>query len=162
MKPPPYDWSILPPASQREYRLKIERAPAVGDKMYGILSDEVTGVFLHWNGRRNIGCQGKEFCEFCQAGKGRKWRGYLASITSGVKFVRLLELTAEQLDGFFLAFPAVEPEELRGLTLKVKRSGQYRKAPPVLELVPVPRVASDQLPPAPDVRTELHRIWSTP
>lgn len=161
MRFPPYDWSALPSLDKREYKLKILRAPAGGWADLGCLSEQVTGVWLHWNGKRNVGCVGKDHCEFCKAGKGRKWRGYLAVLEQGVKYVRLLEVTPEQLQAFLDQNLDVAEEGFRGLTLRVDRTRTGKKTRPILRRVSTDRVPTHSLRLAPDVPGELHRIWSS-
>lgn len=161
MNPDAYAWCGMPDPESRRYKLKIIRAPKTGWIDVGILSEQAEGVDLHWleGVQRNVGCTG-EGCEGCENGFERKWRGYIACLEKGVPYVRLLEVTMQQLSHFNLLYPLLEIAGLRGLTVRAFRSG-IRKVP-TLELRPVPRAYLPTLRPAPDVRVELHRIWTSP
>lgn len=161
MNPDAYAWCDIPDPGSRRYKLKIIRAPMTGFIDVGMLSDHPEGVDLHWleGVQRNVGCT-REGCEGCEEGFERKWRGYLACLERGVPYVRLLECTAAQLSHFYAMHLPLVGDGFRGLTIRAFRSGPRKT--PTLEVRPVPRAHLPTLRKAPNIREELHRIWTSP
>ena len=133
--------------------------PRVGEKVRVVaISHHVETVPIHYYGGRTLPCLGtKEICFGCAAEVGSRPKGYLAAIAPMTGKVVVAELTEKAMEGNEERL-AGEGAGLRGFGLIIYRRGNSRQGRVYLEFTQT-RTPEEQLPPAPDVRTIMQRIW---
>lgn len=157
---PPINWSEVPTSTRP--KLLIVRAPISASTTWTVLSDRDYGVFMHWipSLKRNQPCTDPYGCP-CQDNHalGTKWLTYLACQETRGGRVRLVEITSD-------AWIKVEGTKwlenrgsLRGLRLVLRREQHARTGRVIAELHDPAGADPDALPPSPNVKDELQRIW---
>ncbi len=135
---------------------RIVRAPTTGTLEALVLSKEIYGCETHYfRGRTRPHTE--PACEACDEGIGKRWQGYLAILLTRTRDLCLFEFTAAA------AAPLVEYFEhnhaLDGAVITAYRTSTKPNARVVIR-VQRGDVELYHAPPAPDIATLLHRIWS--
>lgn len=156
---PPINWSDQP--SSREPMLKILHAPVDGRLELVVLCERDFGVFVHWDHklRRNQPCTDPYGC-ICQVGPvPTSWRTYL-----GVQLVRGGKIALAELSSpAWTTCKGVKWIEhrgtLRGARLTLERYPHTKEGQIIAHLYEPVVEDLTYLPPAPNVKDELTRIW---
>lgn len=124
------------------------------------LSDVVTGVWTHFVDKRTRPCLGrKNGCLCSRMDLGRRWKGYVAALEPERSRVVLAELTIGAYTHAFDLLRSVK-ETLRGRPIRLWRAtGKENARVSVIFEEPRLEAMEHSLPPAPDVRECLRRIW---
>lgn len=153
------DWSV-PVPEEAPAPVPI-LSPAPGTAVRGIvLSSALVGVWTHWfNGRTTPHLLGRGGCSGCREHLSKRWKGYLAIYWQAGVCVGLAELTPSAARACPELIEATGAD-LRGYLIELARPLGKKNGRVSLRLQPPPyRRAPDKLPPAPDVRACLLRIW---
>jgi hypothetical protein len=134
---------------------KVLRASKKGTPTVMILSDDVTGCYVHyWHGRTRP-CFRND-CEPCAMGQQPRWRGYLAVWTPKPSTGRLLEITGsviQEIDRWLK-----QEGTLRASTISLSRKGNVNNGELNCKLAK-PSGFAVELPPGPNVMQLLARLW---
>lgn len=130
--------------------------PASGEtRSFVALSGEVAGALLHYFQCRSIVCIGKEQgCKLCR-GQGTHWEGYLFGFSESEKRVFIVALTAGAVRNCWGVRAGLLQ---RGRKFTVKRDEKGPNARVTLVIHESVSYA-DKLPPSPDLRDCLSRLW---
>jgi len=156
---PPINWSDIPP--DRVGGLKIYHAPTNGILEMRILSNMEFGVFGHWDdrSRRNRPCIDPHGCICQERSVSMWWKCYLGiQLIHGHK-VGLAEVTSDAWRGCAGTRLREARGDLRGLKLVLSREPHTPQGRVVCQLYEPSVDLRDGLPPSPDVKEELQRIW---
>lgn len=148
-----------PPRPIKEQIWKVERSrPKV--RMTGtVISHDLLGVDLHWNGSRKTPCWLTDDCPYCRAGVPRNWYSYVAAIDVTGRDRALWEITPGALYAWDQAF--CRHRTLRGLEFIATRENNKASGPVHMLFAP-PRDASGSLPKAPDIYRMLVTMFGVP
>lgn len=122
-----------------------------------ILSDKITGVYIHYYDRRTRPCTRLEGrCHGCEIAVDRRWKAYLAAFDPIKGRLCIAELTREAVE----KCPSLTTlnGRLRGLHLRLDRTGQSRNSrvqAKVYERTSTP----DNMPAPFALREALERVW---
>lgn len=137
-------------------RYGIVRTPARKKTPYLILSERALVMPTHWSMKRTKPCAGEDVCQECKVGTEKRWKVYLAVCTPASGLIEVLELTDRG------GQPVLEFQKkngsIRGRKITVWREGVKDNSPVAALVAPVmdPTIA---VPPCPDVREFLYRMW---
>lgn len=150
-------WTDRPPTDGLPPALDLKRtgtAPTTGI----CLSLRPIGCEVHfWRGHTRP-CLGPILCEACHDGQSRRWKGYIALYDPLSRHVWIHEFTTNAYAGLSEALDNFR--DLRGHWIKFKRSRPTPNAPLVSE-VHSKKEPSETIPPEPDIKKILNRIWDT-
>jgi len=124
------------------------------------LSDRWFGVFGHWDEekRRNVPCLDPFAPCVCRDRPVPTWwRCYLAALRPSKK-VGLVEVTKDAFQACHMRQVAEGRGTLRGIKVVLDRRPRIKTGAVVVELYD-PGTDTGDLPPAPNVKRELERIW---
>lgn len=148
---------LLPsnPDKRSRVRYDLVRPPAGRSLIGTILSVRLLGLDLHYWGGRTVP-HTEPACRACDAKNRRDWHNFffLWDRTTGI--IRIVQIT----DGPVAQFDEFQANHgsLRGASCKLFRHGKKDNSPQGAVLVPG-TVSADELPPCPDLATQLDRIW---
>lgn len=144
-----------PEPSEVEERWQIVRVGLKPLLRAVVLSERVTGHYLHYASSRSMPCQ-KGVCPLCDLGEQRRWYGYLPIASQDGQRKGLLEITPLawlSLQKYLENHKTLRGAELDLCRVPARRNGHLHcKARET-------RVLVDGLPPCPDVPAILQRIW---
>lgn len=158
--PSDISWADTPPPDDNRH-IPIINAPAVGYFRGVVVSRRLTGVWTHYVEPRTVPCtRATGQCICIQDQLGARWRGYLSVRAGQDGMLYLVELTPDAIRHCRVDFD--NPDlDLRGCRLALYRAAKTKRAPVRVEIERVAAVP-DQLPPEPDVKAALIRIWNGP
>lgn len=150
-----FEFNDAPEPTDVEERWQIVRVGVKGMRQAIVLSERVTGHYLHYASSRSMPCR-KRACPLCDLGEQRRWYGYLPISGPDGQKRALLEITPN-------AFPAIQHylrthTTLRGAELELWRCPAKRNGHLHCKCRES-RVLVDGLPPSPNVAKILQRIW---
>ena len=148
-------WNDRPNEVKEQGHFEIMRTPAGGVLSGVITSDTFVGCNLHYYRGRSTPCR-KNDCEACEAGHRPRWTGYVLLMSRKTRRVNILEFTARCYST--MQSMLIAKTSLRGVVVTVKRTSS-RPNGPLAMTFEEDRVDPDSLPPAPDLREILERIW---
>jgi len=153
-------WSGVPRPEDERTRLNIVSAPPSGNLLFVVLNERLYGAPVHWIDNRTTPCTRGYGCRCELMELSSRWKGWLGGLSYQSRKLVLVEVTANaarlgKLDGHDQA-----EQNLRGLTLRLSRCKRSKTGKVIAELTDAPRVEEERLPPPPDVRVELARIWN--
>jgi len=150
------NWHVPLPKASGPYFPIVSPAPHYPVKGI-ILSKILVSVKVHYWNKRTAPCTAPGACEGCDIQKMKpRWKGYLAGWMPNAKDDRVLfELTRQSVE--YLPF-LMESDNLRGLTITLKRKGEARNSPVICELGK-PQDLGRPIPAEFDVKNALLRIW---
>lgn len=151
-------WSPGPDPDRRPY-YPIYSPTTDRDVAVVVLSQDVTGVYVHYYNHRTRPClASRDLCEGCDLRYPRRWKGYLACWDKSRGRLCLAQLTQEA----FLRTAGLHAlrGKLRGCVLRLTRAGASRNSRVNAQVKPV-TWEEGLLPPAFDVKAALERIWFT-
>jgi hypothetical protein len=141
--------------------LRIMRAPMAGSLNLVALSDHLEFVWQHFVDGRTIGCTSGFGCACDDGVVPTRLYAYLGCALATDGQVVLLQLTDEGCRGLMLQDSPLCGPSLRGFIVSVRRDLTKKGKPVVSGIVTQPPYASDKIPPAPNVRAELIKIWGS-
>ena len=143
--------------------LKILRAPLCGKTYYDILSDKAFGVITHWIEKiqRNQPCTKPGYCCCDDDIVPTTWRAYLAVAEQRTGIVRLAEVTSEAWIEAGGVAVTERCHTLRGMILEMSRTKPHKSGRVVVRLLNPSAPRLWVLPPPPQVKDELERIWGS-
>lgn len=148
-------WTEAPPPKEPGWFPVL--SPEPGKPVQGIiLNSHVQGVITHFVDRRTRPCMGdREVCQGCFAAIAKRWKGYIAIFLPGAGRIALAEITVEA----YRSSPELSSKHvnLRGYLLKLERQGKARNSRIIASAHPY--VKDEKLPPPPDIRQALLRLW---
>lgn len=151
-------WSNSPPNAGQPATLPILRAPT-GHALSGpIVSSDLIGTRTHFHHGRTTPCLSPK-CEACDDGNPWRWHGYIIAygLKSGGLFI--LELTPSACEP--LVAWRQHYSSLRGSLLTIWRRGTRPNSQVASKLEPYD-LATNFLPPEPDLFPIMARIWNIP
>ena len=148
-------WADRPDTVNEEQHFQIMRTPPGGQMRGVITTDDYVGVNLHYYRGRSTPCR-KNSCEACEAGHRPRWTGYVLLMSIKTRKVNIFEFTQRAWNAFNQV-RAVKGS-LRGVELIASRLGK-RDNGPLTVVFEEARHDADMLPPAPELREILERIW---
>jgi hypothetical protein len=151
-------WSNAPPRGTQEMAWPMLRIPAAGAKGLIILSNDMLGTNTHYYGGRTTPCDGQN-CRACEDNSQKRWHGYLAVWMPKAAKKGILEIT--EAAGDAVAKAAEKRVSLRALSLAAQRVPTKANGKLVLQLTDS-EWSPEGLPPAPDLRRILRRMWGLP
>jgi len=155
----PYNWMDGPPLQDVRRMLRIVRAPRTGSLELVCLSDHLVYVWQHYLDGRTIGCKAGYGCKCETESVPSKLYAYLGCAYTTNGQVVLCQLTAEGSRGLQLQDSPLCGPSLRGMTISIRRDPLCKGGKVQSGIVTRPAVAEERLPPRPNVRQELQRIW---
>lgn len=151
-------WDAAPPPDDGSY-IEIAPAPCFGCTLLVCISTSVVGVWTHYIDGRTVPCTLPSGSCRCRPEKlAKRWRGYLATWQPREDKRYLVELTADAYRHTNVDL-ADMTLELRGLLINLSRAGRSKRSPVRVNFTTATYALPD-LPPEPDVRAALERIWS--
>ena len=155
---PAISWTNGPPDDAREMAWPMLRVPAKGMSGLIILSQEMLGTCTHYFGGRTVP-HSDQGCRACDEQNQKRWHGYLAVWHPKAAKKAILEITDAAADTIKKVYAT--RKTLRSLSI----AGQRRPVKPngtlIVQLIES-EWAADGLPPSPDVRRILLRMWGLP
>lgn len=150
-------WGAKLPADRQAYTQII--CPNPGEKLRVVaLSHSIETCWIHFVGGRTQPCLGSaDLCFACNAGVGRRWKGFFAALLAGTDRVVIAEVTRSAALPWAERLLGRDPG-LRGWGVTLWRQGKGRNGRVVLEFS-TRRAEGDSLPPDIDVRRALTTIW---
>lgn len=155
MTEPPIRWSATPSKERAAFLPILSPRPRQVLTVVA-LSEAILGVETHYEDRRTTPCTGLDNgCPYCSARRLSRWKGFVACLCPGSSKTGILEVTKGAADANPSLF--TPGTNLRGLYLRAERVGPN---PNGLVTVRVQAASGlKNLPPVPDLRTALLRIW---
>lgn len=151
------NWENVVPAEKRKLIEVWKPKPAVPVNAI-VLSEGITGVYVHWFGRRTGPCLGSEnnVCPFCKLDVPRRWEGYLGGYSERTGKVYLIHLSKEAAR----SCPAIATgkSNLRGSRIIIERKGRAANAPCSARIEVAGKVLHT-LPANFDIRAQLMILW---
>jgi len=144
-----------PRKDQMPVRYELERVPAGGLHGTIILSGDVLGTDVHWDGRNTKPCLG-DACVIDHAKKLPYWRGYLFVWKPRQQEIICTELTAATMAAIDEAYRLYA--SLRGCKLNLTRLGDIVTGRMKADVFSPVR-SKDTLPDCPSLREYLCRVW---
>lgn len=141
--------------------LRIVRAPKEGSLELVALNDHLVFVWQHFADNRTIGCTVGFGCLCEEKRVPTRLYAYLGCALAQNGQVVLLQLTDEGCRGLQLQDSPLCGPSLRGHVVSVRRDQKSKGGMVQSGIVTRPPYASDRIPPPPDVRAELVRIWNS-
>jgi hypothetical protein len=148
-------WTARPRRKEEQQSFEIVRTPPAGKICGVIASERFEGVELHYYRGRSTPCTGND-CEACEGGMRPRWTGYVF-LQSATKRLVIFEFTARGFNSFQNMLVSMK-DDLRGAMMTAKRMGS-RPNGPLLVAFEEERRDPGSLPPVPDLREILERIW---
>lgn len=134
-------------------------SPQNGQRLRGVILSRVQlGVWIHWNGQRNVPCVGEHhFCRNCNDDVERRWRGYLAvkpDMGRGIGVIEYTDRAAQRLEKRLTGKAAA----IRNCAYLLYRSQAKKRGEVILEIgdSPVPYFHEGE---EPDLRNLLRLAW---
>jgi hypothetical protein len=152
----PIDWQEHPAPIAPGSRLDLIRCKLGATVPVVVLSERQVGTEIHWYNGRSFPHL-KNGCPACLAKRPAVWKGYLAVWQPKPRTIAIIEFTTRctnALDAYFLAYGT-----LRAATVVLTRKGRSDKGPLTLDISPS-QYATNDLPPAPDIRHALTHMWN--
>lgn len=156
----PYNWTDGPPSKDGRRMLRIVRAPKEGFLDVVCLSDHLVCVWQHFIDGRTVGCLAGYGCPCEHSSIPTRWYAYLGVALALNGQTVLLQLTAEGSRGLQIQDSPLCGPSLRGFTVRVRRDPKSKGGKVISGIVTQPPLDPALLPKAPDVRSELMRIWA--
>lgn len=148
-------WTSRPPEAPLDPIIRLVRATGKTTVRGWILSTEIQGTTTHYYRGRTRPCTHPE-CDACTAGMAPRWHGYLAIYAAVTAETQILEITSASIE--YLDRYRVGRTTLRGALITASRPSKSNTGRLHLLLQP-PTPTNPALPPDPNVRKVLERIW---
>jgi hypothetical protein len=148
-------WTDHPPDNTNTHSLplrRVSRAPVIAI----CLSSKPLGAEVHFFRGRTRPHTNDGTCEACHAGQAPRWRGYLTLWDREQRQTWITEITPYAYDGLKEGLTSFGT--LRGHTIKLERTKPNPNAP-LQATVYAALTREEELPPEPDIRHILERIW---
>lgn len=151
------NWHDAVPKEKRQLIEVWKPKPAIPVNAV-ILSEGLTGVFIHWLGSRSGPClaQGDAKCPFCVIDVPRRWEGYLAGFSERTGKKYLIHVSKEAARS--CSFLSDGKANLRGSRVIIERTGRAANSPCRARIEPITSLKG-MIPAAFDVRAQLMCLW---
>lgn len=148
-------WTNRPPVGDTKPTTRLVRAIPKRPIRAFVLSGDVSGTKTHyWHGRTRP-CNAPD-CDACTANNIARWHGYIAIYNTDAHEVQVLEITSSSIQ--YIERYLVGRQSLRGAHITASRPSGRITGKLHLLLEQTTDLRPD-LPPAPNVRQILERIW---
>jgi hypothetical protein len=148
-------WSDAPKREDLPANYRIMRCPPKGEIRGVVASDVIVGTHLHYFRGRSTPCS-KSQCEACEAGHVPRWKGYVLLMSLKTKNLQIFEFTERAYEAFLQK--QEQHASLRGCVLTCRRTAN-RPNGPLQATFDEARYDDALIPPVPDLREILQRIW---
>lgn len=148
-------WADAPTTRSETNHFEIIRTPPGGSIHAVIASEKFIGTNLHYYRGRSTPCR-KNNCEACEAGHRPRWTGYVLIMSKKTRRLNIFEFTQRCYEPFHAM--QVARDSLRGVVFTCRRTSS-RPNGPLTIIFEEDRMDPDAVPPVPDLREILERIW---
>lgn len=148
------EWKAQPPANHSLPHLPLLRVKTAETIRGAITCLQIEGTDTHFMSNRTLPCIGEE-CGGCAQQLATRWEGYISVWTTQGKHI-ITSLTPRAANN--LLGTVADPCNLRGLFVTIERQGR-RPNSPLNARCEQPDVLTVKLPPLPNLRAHLCRIW---
>jgi hypothetical protein len=144
-----------PPSDNHLPHLPLIRVPTRTAMRLAITSVSMYQVDTHYMGRRTLPCTTTD-CPGCAAQLPRRYEAYIAALTTTPTRHVIVALTPRAAKQLWDSAP--DPHNMRGIIITLQRMGN-RANGPLMCRVEQEEHAESKLPPMPELRAHMARIW---